>query len=239
MTRDKGRYAILTTLRNDAYLPFLDNLLCSLEKSNPRIDIIVATKQGDLSASVESTVRNSLGAKGKLIYWEDYTFSNNVHSRYALNWIKLRAWEMEEYDALLMVDSDTVILEDVQHLFTLPTHFAAAMNEDKVYHACYPSLGTLQGGVILLRPCSAVARHMQELLSAYPELRFTHDHAEQSFLSWYFYYDKLALPVEYNAISHHLRLSGGDVITTRSGLRPYIVHFTRKHVPQELKCRYP
>ena len=52
-------------------------------------------------------------------------------ARYALNWVKLRAWELEGWDALLMLDADTTVVSDIRSLFTLPTDFAVVLDEDK------------------------------------------------------------------------------------------------------------
>ena len=63
-------------------------------------------------------------------------------ARYALNWVKLRAWELEGWDALLMLDADTTVVSDIRSLFTLPTDFAVVLDEDKKARrfACAPPL---------------------------------------------------------------------------------------------------
>ena len=187
---DKGKYAVLTTLRTDKYLPLLQNLACSMKLSNPKVELVVATVRGDLLESTELAV-GKLGAR--LIYWDDYKLGNRHTPRFQLNWVKVRAWEMVQYDALLMIDSDTAILENIEHLFKLPAHFAAVLDEDKT-NFVYNSLGRLQGGVILLRPCAAITKHMMEILKKHVELRFSEAHAEQSFFDWYFRYERWILP---------------------------------------------
>ena len=66
---DKGRYAVLTTLRSDKYFTLLKNLACSMKRTNPAVELLVATVRGDLFEKTENDVR-SLGAK--LIYWENF-----------------------------------------------------------------------------------------------------------------------------------------------------------------------
>lgn len=178
--RNKKRNIILTTLRSDNYLPLLKNLVCSLKNSNPNVNLVVATVEGDLSQSTMIAL-NSMDVD--IIFWEDIKFPNKKSARFSLNWVKIRAWEMEVYDAILMVDVDTVILDDVSHLFALPAAFATALDQDKT-DMRYSSLGRMQGGVVLLRPCAAVARHMISLLESQTSLRFTTGHAEQSFFDW-------------------------------------------------------
>lgn len=51
--------------------------------------------------------------------------------RYALNWIKLRAWELTDWDALLWIDSDASVVGNVSSIFQLPTDFAAALDQGR------------------------------------------------------------------------------------------------------------
>ena len=52
--------------------------------------------------------------------------ANEHNPRFGLNWAKLRAWQWEDWDALIMLDADMVVLGDLTHLFALPTDFAWA-----------------------------------------------------------------------------------------------------------------
>ena len=91
-------------------------------------------------------------------------------------------------------------------------------------------MGSQQGGVVLLRPCVNLARHMMSLVRNYDFLRFSDGHAEQSFQDWYFRYSRWILPIKYNAISHNLDRDG----LTRGGNRPIIAHFTNQPKPIQL-----
>lgn len=232
--RPNPKNALVTTLRSDIYFPLLYGLACSLNQSNPGETLLVATVRGDLSANVELGVQK-IGSFVKLIYWNEYQFANEFHSRFSLNWVKLRAWEMEEYDALLMIDADAIIVGSIKYLFTLPTHFATVLDNDKFTNS-HHALGRMQGGVVLLRPCKRIATHMMTLLNHNMKLRFQQSHAEQSFLDWYFKYDRWALPMEYNAISNLLL---PPLFKTLGGNDPVIIHFTenKPFTPNEQK--YP
>lgn len=162
---DKGRYATLATLRTDSYVPFLKVFACNLRKSNPNLPLIIATVKGDLTDQSEATIRSMRDVT--LVYWEELRFENYKSSRFALNWVKIRAWEMVEYDALLVVDVDAVIVGNVMPLFSLPTHFATVLDEDKDV-PIYSPLGRMQGGVMMLRPCRGIAYHMMKILRDYP-----------------------------------------------------------------------
>ena len=215
----KGRFAVLTTLRSNDYYPLLEHLSCSLQHSNPSLKLLTATVQGDLSANTLAEIRKLPNVE--LIYWDEFRVENALRARFSLNWVKLRAWEMDNWDVLLMIDADTLVVGDVQPLFSLPAHFATVLDQDKFFPG-YNALGRQQGGVVLLRPCRAVASHMMHLAGSNKTLQFAHHHAEQSFLDWYFRFSRWTLPIRYNAINYLLR-EGGNV--TSSGAKPIIVHY--------------
>lgn len=106
-----------------------------------------------------------------------------VACRFSKNWLKLRIWQLEEFDRVLVLDSDTVVTGDISRLFRLPGEFAMALNLDK-HHGCFDSLGVGQAGLILLRPCQRVLQHMLALLQSCTDLQFRTWYAEQEFLDW-------------------------------------------------------
>lgn len=112
-----------------------------------------------------------------------HVFHNRLYMpfvRFSLNWVKLRAWELEEFDAVLLVDSDLTVLGDLSHIFTLPTAFAAVPDQDPVAPAWwFGSLGKIQGGMLFIRPCRAVAQHMISMLQHDRLLHFEYEYAEQ------------------------------------------------------------
>ena len=219
LARDKGRYAVLTTLRSNEYLPLLVHLSCSLLHSNPSLKLLVATVKGDLKSEVEDRIKRLKNVN--LIYWPEFKVDNALRARFSLNWVKLRAWEMDEWDMLLMIDADTLVIGDVTSLFKIPAHFATVLDQDKFFPG-YNALGRQQGGVVLLRPCPAVANHMMHLVSTNKTLQFAHQHAEQTFLDWYFRFERWTLPIRYNAINYLLRDNGN---LTSGGTKPIIVHY--------------
>lgn len=158
---------------------------------------------------------------------EDIKLANKLNPRFGLNWVKLRAWEQSDLDAIIMVvgeggcggvlslgsgstawgpsfecpngeiaaifghrdcvrklqctfwttvftpvsaglqDTDMVILQDLSHLFSLPTDFAIVPRQghtDFYYN---------QGGFIFLRPCRPAFAAMEAQLSSDAHLHFT------------------------------------------------------------------
>ena len=51
--------------------------------------------------------------------------------RYGRNWLKLRALTLTQYDSVLLIDSDVVVLGDVTPLFSLPVEFAASWDQSR------------------------------------------------------------------------------------------------------------
>ena len=80
--------------------------------------------------------------------------------RYALNWVKLRAWELEDWDALLMLDADTSVVSDVRSLFALPTDFAVVLDEDKTARrSVCNNRNVLPAVVVVVPKCCAFAAY--------------------------------------------------------------------------------
>lgn len=128
---------------------------------------------------------------GELRTVEDIRVPNS-RGRYFLNWVKLRAWEWTEYDALLLLDADTLVRGDLTHLFALPAEFAwAGANGRGGYD-------WNRGGVLLLRPCAATFAAMMYVVHTHERFQFRDALAEQDFLAWFFRYTLLALPLRYN-----------------------------------------
>jgi len=213
--KSKRRRAIVTLIRTEKYLPLLDHLACSVAKSNPDVEFAVMATR-----SMSPITARKLEERGlKLIYVEELEYPNVYEQRFRHNWLKVQAWDLP-YDEILLVDSDTVILEDVSSLFDLPARFAAVGDQlNRLQEFKFPrSTRILQGGVLFLRPCPAVASHMRTLLDANPVLRFSTSNAEQEFFSWYFRHEAIILPDRYNMLPSRLDVHNGEP--------PAIVHFT-------------
>lgn len=60
------------------------------------------------------------------------SFQKHTHlCSFALNWVKLRAWTLEDFDAVLLVDSDVTVVGNITAVFSLPTPFAAVAEQDQ------------------------------------------------------------------------------------------------------------
>jgi hypothetical protein len=220
--RRSDRNIVLSYMRTEEYLPLVDQLQCSLRRSNPGLRLALMVVKSISPRMVEKLRSRNI----KLIFVEDLQFPNLYEPRFRYNWLKIRAFELEEYDSILLVDSDTVIVQDISELFSLPTCFAAVADQANMLSQEKHLRPELQGGVLFIRPCKATAQHMLELLKARPKLQFVMGNAEQEFLTWYFRYEGWILPPAYNTMVEPALIDGRTY-----GLVPAkILHFT-KHKP--------
>jgi hypothetical protein len=147
---------------------------------------------------------------------------NWYEPRFARNWLKVRALELAQYDAVLLVDADVAVVGGVREVFALPAAFAAVLDQPGWLNQEKTAVDMFQGGVFFIRPCPATAQHMLRLVAAHPKLRFRRGNAEQEFFSWYFRHTGWTLPMEYNTMTHP-SLRGN---LTTGGAAPKILHYT-------------
>ena len=188
LTKRSGRNAFVTSLRSDKYLILLQELHCSLRKAHNTADLVVISVEGDLSADSILAIKDI----ANLTLLPEYTFPNSYSERFSKNWFKLLVWGFEEYDSIIMLDADGVVLGALEHIFDLPTDFAWTFEQGIDWPWNF-------GSFIMLRPCKMVLRHMMDLLATHPVLHFEDTAAEQSFLRFYFAHTGMRLPSLYSA----------------------------------------
>lgn len=83
------------------------------------------------------------------------------------NWLKLRAFGLSQYDAVLLVDSNAYVSGDLAPLFALPTDFAAGWDQARwlgLAGSTATAVRSGAGGGLFLRPCATTEAHMLEVL---------------------------------------------------------------------------
>lgn len=109
------------------------------------------------------------------------------------NFAKLRLWQMEEYERVVFIDADALVLKNIDKLFAYP-EFCAAPN-------VYESLGDfhrMNSGVFVARPSQATFSAMLERLDA-PNAFWRR--TDQTFLQAFFP-DWHGLPVTMNMLQY-------------------------------------
>lgn len=174
----------------DGYLPGLETLGRSIVETGstvPRVAMV--------TRDVTAAARGRLDAQGWRIR-EVESIGNPgadlLMPRFANVFTKLRAWELVEYDKLVFLDADTVVLRNVDDLFDRP---ALAAAPDFLLPDRFNS------GVMVIQPSQPYLHTMLERLS---ELG-SYDGGDQGFLNelvdWYALPAAHRLPAAYN--THH------------------------------------
>ncbi len=195
--------AYVTTLTHgDAYVPGVEALGRSLDKTGtPHPKVVLVT------ADVPSTARQHLVERGWRI-WEVEPIENpnpdnrQFFPRFARTFTKLRAFGLSEPAKLVLLDADTIVLQNIDDLFERP---ALAAAPDFLLPDRFNS------GVMVIEPnTETLARMMAALSSA-----ASYDGGDQGFLNT-FYPDWYASPAVH-------RLPAGY------NLHQFIYQFLRAH----------
>lgn len=80
------------------------------------------------------------------------------------NWLKLRAFGLTQYDAVLLVDPSQRVAGDLAPLFALPTDFAAGWDQARWLGSNSSAVDAVGGGGLFLRPCATTEAHMLDVL---------------------------------------------------------------------------
>ena len=118
------------------------------------------------------------------------------HSK-LLNFLKLRAWELTEFDKIVFLDADTVAIRPLERLFDYPA-FSAAPN----LYARLDDFHRINSGVLVLEPSEAT---FEKMLSALDAPGAFWPRTDQTFLESYFgnvQSSILGLPYFFNALQY-------------------------------------
>lgn len=121
-------YAYVTLLLNTAYLPGALTVCQSLKDSGSTVPIILLYSQNEVSKEAIDALRDSgffnrmLNVDGDLIETRNRYELDHVLKRSDLDktLTKLNCWRLIDYDKLIYVDSDGLILRNIDPLFELP-----------------------------------------------------------------------------------------------------------------------
>ena len=177
----------------DAYVPGIEALGQSLIQTGTQVPLVVM-----VTPEVPAAARQSLAARGFIL--RDIEPIKNprpdcelLYPRFALTYSKLRAFELTEYDKVVWLDADTVVLRNIDELFARPCLAAASdfFMPDR-----------FNSGVMVLDPSAELFGKLMVSLAAAP----TYDGGDQGFLNpywpnWWAMPVAHRLPAAYNI--HH------------------------------------
>jgi lipopolysaccharide biosynthesis glycosyltransferase len=176
----KTAYATLLC-NGDGYATGVEVLGKSLELSGstiPRVAMVTA----DIGASVRERLKRRGWALRDVAAIEQPTSDKPLYARFSAVFTKLRAWQLCEFERVVFLDADTLVLKNIDALFER-SHFAAAPD--------FFMPDRFNSGVMVLEPSEATFAAMMQALP----LTATYDGGDQGFLNSYFS-NWYAMPVE-------------------------------------------
>lgn len=206
-----ARYAYVTLVTNTDYALGAEALLRSLTLTDTQAEIVVMHTGG-----VEEAALAPLSALGARLYRAELLPTSDAfnarHRRGRIhaenpftkgrkpdfhtpldNFAKLRLWELEEYDRVVFIDADAVVVRNIDRLFRYP-EFSAAPN---VYESL-SDFHRLNSGVFVAKPSRVTFDAMLARLDA-PDAYWPR--TDQTFLQSYFA-DWHGLPVFCNMLQY-------------------------------------
>jgi len=205
------RSAYATLVTNADYAMGATALVRSLVLTGTRADIVVMHTGGVSHADLEPL--KALGAR--LVEAELLPTSDAFNERHARakihadapftkgrkpdfhtpldNFVKLRLWQLTEYEKLIFIDADAIVLRNIDRLFGYP-EFSAAPN---VYESL-ADFHRLNSGVFVAEPSNDTFEAMLAALDA-PEAFW--QRTDQTFLQAYFP-NWHGLPVTFNMLQY-------------------------------------
>ena len=147
--------AYITLLSNDHYLKGAVGLKRALNRVKARYPLVCAlatgvsehckfelTKNGIECISFDkSALEKPLFSEGSFAHW-DFTFD------------KLKIWELEQYETLVFLDSDMLILKNLDHLFEMKPFTSVCAGKSIPGHEHYKGLNS---GLIVIKPNKKIA----------------------------------------------------------------------------------
>ena len=218
-----------TLLTQPGYLVGVQALQKSLRNVASRYPLVVMVTE-----NIDALSRQTLEAEGCLVREVQPVSPNSslehhyANARFSEVWTKLAVWQLTEFERIVFLDADMLVIGNMDELFTLPL----ADDEIAACHACrcnpnkissypkswrpencfYSYCGSvdhteqldevdnyLNGGFLVLRPDRAVYDDMLDKLAELSDLS-RYLFAEQDFLNDYYHQRWKPLPYIYNAL---------------------------------------
>ncbi|MEZ3499077.1 glycosyltransferase family 8 protein [Pantoea sp. KPR_PJ] len=220
-------FAWVTLLTQPDYLVGVKALHRSLKQSGTRWPLVVMTTD-----AIPLADREALQAEGCRVHPVDPLYPNSELEPYYASaqfgevWTKLRAWQLTDFERVVFLDADMLVLQNMDELFTLDL----GDNQLAACHACrcnpnqiasYPASwqpenchytwqdrgepaptlldNYLNGGFLLLKPDDAVFAALADRIAAIIDLK-AYPFSEQDLLNEAFAGRWLPLSYVYNAL---------------------------------------
>ena len=175
-------YAYITVLTSEDYLDGVRTLLYSLNKTKSRFPLVVLVPE-----DFDMSLRNTLTGWGceviqaPRVELGDYA-EQNPRPYWNETFFKLRIFELEQYDKLLYIDSDMIVLDNLDHLFDC-AHISAVQGGKLIY-----GWEDINSGLMLIEPSADEFTAIMDLIPTVCEskLRENCGFGDQDVISHYY-----------------------------------------------------
>eukprot|EP01117_Protostelium_nocturnum_P004608 TRINITY_DN1667_c0_g1_i2.p1 TRINITY_DN1667_c0_g1~~TRINITY_DN1667_c0_g1_i2.p1 ORF type:complete len:497 (-),score=84.89 TRINITY_DN1667_c0_g1_i2:58-1548(-) len=215
---DESKFSYLTILYNDEMAPAVHVLQSSLQsvKSAHKLHALV-------TSSVSSQVQERLELHGiALIQVPEVTIGGDhahrggktVQQRWRKNLTKLWLWKMTQFEKVVYLDADTLVVQNIDHLFACKGPICAGINT--------PIPDKFNTGLMVFKPDDDV---FEGMVAEWKHIGFFED-VEQGLLNHYYPLSNFdrdqILPFKYNAFAY---CEDKNVLETIDDV--YVIHFVR------------
>lgn len=157
-------YAYITLLSNERYIPGVKALNKALRNVGSKYPLYCA-----LSLSVSKVCADTLEKAGiKYLYLSSSVLGeqtkgfNQSFKHWEYTFDKLKVWEFEQFDKLIYLDSDMLILGNLDHLFEKEAFSGVCAGKSIPGHEHYKGINS---GLVIIRPNKEVANELSQLAS--------------------------------------------------------------------------
>ncbi len=166
-------------MENHEYIQTLKNLGCSLLVVSP----LPLSADFCHRHSCQQVHKNAPFTKGN-----KPNFHNPLH-----NFLKLRLWELQQYERIVFLDADCLVIQNIDNLFEFP-EFSGAPN----LYESLKDMHRLNSGVFVAKPCQKTFNRMLQMLDKKDAFW---KRTDQTFLQYYFPHWH-NLPYIYNCLQY-------------------------------------
>lgn len=141
-------YSYVTTLLNDRFYPGLCALLYSLKRAKVQYPLTVVVPF-DMPEQTKQRIRD-LGLpiiEEASVTVDDDLLAANPEQRWNLTLFKLNIFKLTQFDKLVFLDLDMIVMGNLDHLFTCPHMSAVAAGQSKV-----AQWTTINSGILVIEP---------------------------------------------------------------------------------------
>ena len=206
-----GSRAFITVLTNERYIPGVRALKKALERSGSQHDLVVLlpeNKSDKLKALLE--INGVVGGRCRveikppiiLPLDSDYPFGDHYWNN---TFFKLAAVSCTEYSKVILLDSDLLILDNIDDLFSFPSYSAVIAGK-----AVHPEWDSLNSGLMVFEPDMSLYERLVDSILPALERRLAEglasgdqDVFQQAFPGWKHEY-RLHIPEKYNMFFYEL-----------------------------------